>query len=78
MIEKGMYCKLCTDVCYIGTIYILTTQVVVDLRKQFEEYVTGKAMPILSRARYVNGSKIERLFIYIFHLRTLKNYNLGI
>ena len=64
MIEKYMRQKVFPEVWYIGTIYILTTPVVVDSQKQYRRYATGRDLSrnsscMIIRARYVNSSKIE-------------------
>ena len=44
MIEKYTRRKFYTELWYAGTIYISTTQVVVDLWKQSNSYDIGKAL----------------------------------
>ena len=57
MIEKYTYRKLCLDVCYIGTISILTTQVLVDLRKTIRELCYWKVLVVQSKL-YTKQCKI--------------------
>ena len=54
--------------------FYLNLQVVVDLQKYFDTYVIGndlslKQSCIISHARYVTGSKKERLFMDICHFK---------
>ena len=95
---SSKYISVVEIICYDSKIYVpqslhrrvldwyhfyFINQLVVDLQKQFDSYVIGKALMLndicmLSHAIYFNGSKIERLFLDIGHQRTLQRKTRGL